>query len=117
MAHPLEVRVRLCVRANRDSIPIATQQSARSLPEGARGRGQRGAKGPDVVLVLLHCGNGDFERGDVGQQGARCRRGVLLLPLQLGLQERHKLDLYHRAGEPEHTPERAHGGGVDDRDV
>lgn len=32
-----------------------------SLPEGARGGGQWGAKRPDMLLMLLHGGNADFE--------------------------------------------------------
>lgn len=45
--------------------------AALSLPDGACGRGQRRAKCPDVLFVLLHCGNADFEGGNVGQKRAR----------------------------------------------
>ena len=75
-----------------------------SSPECARGRGQRRAERPDVLFMLLHCGNADFEGGNVGQERARGQRRLLPLSVLLGLQERHELDLYYRAGETKHTP-------------
>lgn len=57
------------------------------LPDGAGGRGQRRAKRPDVLLVLLHGGNADLEGGDVGQQRPRGKRGLLPLFVLLRLQQ------------------------------
>lgn len=74
------------------------------VPEGACGRRQRRAEGPDVLFVLLRGGNADLERGDVRQKRANGRRGRLLLPLPLGGDERRKLDLDDRAGKAEHAP-------------
>lgn len=78
-----------------------------SLPDGAGGGGQRRAKRPDVLFVLLHGGNADLEGGDVGQQRPRGKRGLLPLSLLLRLQQRHKLDLDDGAGKTKHTPRRA----------
>lgn len=78
-----------------------------SLPDGAGGRGQRRAKRPDVLLVLLHGGNADLEGGDVGQQRPRGKRGLLPLSVLLRLQQRHKLDLDYGAGKTKHAPGRA----------
>lgn len=75
-----------------------------SLPDGTCGRGQWRAKCPDVLFMLLHCGNADFQGGNVGQKGARGRRGLLHLSVFLGLQERHELDLDDCAGKTKHTP-------------
>lgn len=75
-----------------------------SVPDSAGGRGQRRAERPDVLLVLLHGGNGDLEGGDVGQQHPRGKRGLLPLFVLLRLQQRHKLDLDDGAGKTKHTP-------------
>jgi len=83
------------------------------LPEGACGRGHRRAKCPDVLFMLLHCGNAYFEGGDVGQKGARGERGQLPLSVLLRRQQCHKLDLDYCTGKTKHTPResRAAAGG------
>lgn len=86
------------------------QVICQSLPDGAGGRGQRRAKRPDVLLVLLHGGNADLEGGDVGQQRPRGKRGLLPLFVLLRLQQRHKLDLDDGAGKTKHTPRGEQGG-------
>lgn len=54
-------------------------------PDGACGGGQRGAKGPDVLFVLLNGGNADFEGGYVRQKWPRWKERLLPLSVLLGL--------------------------------
>ena len=74
------------------------------LPDGACRRGQRRAECPDVLFMLLHCGNADFEGGNVGHKRSGGQGGLLPLSVLLGLQERHELDLDYRTGKTKHTP-------------
>lgn len=74
------------------------------LPDCTSGWRQRRAKRPDVLLVLLHCGNADFKRGNVGQKWARGWRWLLFLSVLLSIQEGHELDLDHGAGKAKHAP-------------
>lgn len=87
-----------------------------SVPDGAGGGGQRRAKRPDVLFVLLHGGNADLEGGDVGQQRPRGKRGLLPLSVLLRLQQRHELDLDDGAGKTKHTPRRAESSGEEVED-
>lgn len=73
-------------------------------PDGARGGGQRRTKRPDVLFMLLYCGNADFERGYVRQEWPGWKEWLLPLSVLLGLQERCKLDLDYCAGKTKHTP-------------
>lgn len=76
------------------------------LPDCAGGRRQRGAKRPDVLLMLLRGGNADLKGGYVGQERPRGRGGLLLLPVLLHFQERRELDLDDGTGKPKHTSRR-----------
>lgn len=80
-----------------------------SLPDGACRWGQWRAERPDVLFVLLHGGNADFEGGDVGQERPRGKRGLLPLFVLLRLQQWHKLDLDDGTGKTKHTPKRGEG--------
>lgn len=78
-------------------------------PDGACGRGQRRTKRPDVLFMLLHRGNADFERGYVRQKLPGWKEWLLPLSVLLGLQERRKLDLDYCTGKTKHTPRKQDG--------
>ena len=73
-------------------------------PDGACRGGQRRPKRPDLLFMLLHCGNADFERGYVWQKWSGWEEWLLPLSVLLGLQERRKLDLDYCTGKTKHTP-------------
>lgn len=106
------------VKTMHGSVAVDIRVSeALALPDGACGRGQRRAKGPDVLFMLLHSGNADFERGNVGQERANRGRGLFLLSPLRSVEEWHKLNLDYSTGKTKHTPwgkkeqdRREHGG-------